>query len=65
MDPRQLRELGVRFVAITWPGDTVRARATVARKFEAEGERRVELAVWTENQDGKHTLDGTAVVGFP
>lgn len=65
IDPRQLRELGVRFVAITWPGDTVRARAKVARKYEEDGERRVELAIWTENQDGKHTLDGTAVVGFP
>jgi len=65
IDPRQVRELGVRFVAITWPGDTIRVRAKVARKFEDEGERRVELTVWTENQDGKHTLDGTAVVGFP
>ncbi len=65
IDPRQLRELGVRFVAITWPGDTIRARARVARKFEEDGERRVELAVWTENQDGEHTLDGSAVVGFP
>ncbi len=65
VDPRQVRKLGVRFAAITWPGDTVRARARVTRKFEEQGERRVELEVWTENQDGKRTLFGTAIVAFP
>ncbi|MFN7954477.1 MAG: MaoC family dehydratase [bacterium] len=64
-DPRQLRDLGVRFTALTWPGDTIRARARVARKYQEAGERRIELEVWTENQDGKHTLDGSAVIAFP
>ncbi len=65
VDPRQLRDFGVRFAAITWPRDTIRARARVARKYVEDGERRVELEVWTETQEGKHTLDGRAVIAFP
>ena len=65
VDPRQLRDFGVRFAAITWPGDTIRARARVVRKYLEDGERCVELEVWTENQEGKRTLDGRAVVSLP
>jgi hypothetical protein len=36
----------------------------VARKWEEDGQKLVELNVWTENAEGKKTTPGKAVVAF-
>ena len=53
-------EMGVRFKAPTYFGDTITARATVAEKLEAKRRVRMEC-VWT-NQDGKVVAVGHTVV---
>lgn len=61
--PREdIRKLGTRFVAITWIGDTITASGEVTEKFEAEGEKRLRLAIRCTNQKGEDTLVGEAVV---
>lgn len=59
-----IRELSVRFVAITRLGDEVRCDATVTDKFIHHGEPRVALALTARNQADEVKLTGTAVVSL-
>lgn len=56
----RLTRFGVRFVAQVWPGDTLTARATVQAIREEGGQRFVDLAVSTCNQDGAEVVRGEA-----
>jgi len=56
----RLTRYGVRFVKQVWPGDTLTARATVEAIREEGGERLVDLALTTVNQDGEPVLTGSA-----
>lgn len=60
-----LREFGVRFRAITWPGDVITCRGVVRRKRMEAGAHLVEVDVWAENQKGEKTVTGSAVVELP
>lgn len=60
-----LRALSTRFVAMAFPGDAITCRGVVTRKFEAGGEKLVELELSAFNQDGRQTLAGTARVALP
>jgi acyl dehydratase len=62
---QQLRQFGVRFVAITQVGDRITCRGTVLEKFEAQGERRVRLELSTMDEEGNVKLSGDAVVALP
>ena len=46
------------------PNQDIVCRGTVARKWEENGEKLVELTIWTENPEGKKTTPGKAVVAF-
>ena len=61
---RQLREYGVRFVAITQVGDAITCSGTVTELFEVNGERRARLSLQTTNQHGQVKLSGDAVVAI-
>lgn len=56
----RLRSFGVRFRRQVWPGDTLTAVATVRALREEGGERVVDLAVSTRNQDGEEVVAGSA-----
>lgn len=60
----KLREFGARFVSITQVHDLVTCSATIADRFEADGETRVKLSVVATAQDGRETLNGDAVVAL-
>ncbi|HWF00109.1 MAG TPA: MaoC family dehydratase [Caulobacteraceae bacterium] len=60
----QIREFGVRFVAITPVHARVRCTARVADKFETDGERRVRLSLDAHTDAGLHTLAGEAIVAL-
>lgn len=56
----RLTKFGVRFTAQVWPGDDLKATATVeAVRDEADG-KVVDLKVSTVNQDGAEVLSGYA-----
>jgi acyl dehydratase len=55
-----LRKFGVRFTNQVWPGDTLTGKAIVEAIREEKGERLVDLALETVNQDGKTVMTGNA-----
>jgi acyl dehydratase len=56
----RLTKYGVRFTAQVWPGDDLKATATVDALREEGGEHLVDLKVSTVNQDGAEVLSGYA-----
>jgi acyl dehydratase len=65
---RQLRDYGVRFVAITQVGEAITCSGTVTELFEVrvgdQLERRARLSLQTTNQHGQVKLTGDAVVAL-
>ena len=65
---RQLRDYGVRFVAITQVGEAITCSGTVTELFEVQVgdqvERRARLTLQTTNQHGQVKLTGDAVVAL-
>lgn len=65
---RQLRDYGVRFVAITQVGEAITCSGTVTELFEVrvgdQIERRARLSLQTTNQHGQVKLTGEAVVAL-
>jgi acyl dehydratase len=56
----RLTKYGVRFVSQVWPGDTLTATATVEAIREENGQKLVDVAIVTTNQDGKAVIEGNA-----
>jgi acyl dehydratase len=61
---QQLREYGVRFVAITQVGEVITCSGTVTELFEVDGERRARLNLQTTNAQGQLRLTGDAVIAL-
>ena len=60
--PTKVRRLGVRFKAVTHPGETVTCHAEVVGLREEGGRRVADLKVWAETRPGHVTVEGTATV---
>jgi len=56
----RLTEFGVRFTRQVFPGDTLKAKATVKELREEGGQNLVDLIVETVNQNGETVVSGTA-----
>jgi acyl dehydratase len=54
-----LRRFKVRFATRVWPGDTITCAGTITRKYEAEGEHRVDGEVQASNQKGEVAVTGS------
>jgi acyl dehydratase len=59
-----VRTLDGRFVAMAYPGDTITCSGVVAGKATQDGERRVELDLVAQNQDGVKLLTARATVAL-
>ncbi|MBU3654490.1 MAG: dehydratase [Limnohabitans sp.] len=59
-----LRDLNVRFAAMTQVGECITCEGEVTDKFEVAGERRVRLSISTRNEQGQVKLAGEAVVAL-
>jgi acyl dehydratase len=60
-----LRRFKVRFATRVWPGDTITCAGTITRKYEAEGERRVDGEVQAGNQKGEIAVTGFFTASLP
>ena len=60
-----LRSYKVRFTKQTWPGETLTTKITVAKKYDADGEHRVDLDCEVVNADGESKVSGVAVAALP
>ena len=61
----RIRKISCQYRGMDFPDREMVCRGTVKRKWEEEGEKLIELEVWTENDEGKRTTPGGAVVVFP
>jgi acyl dehydratase len=59
-----LRDVSVRFAAITQVGEHIRCTGEVTEVFEAGGEHRARLKLLTTNETGEIKLAGEAVVAL-
>jgi acyl dehydratase len=60
-----LRNYKVRFTKQTWPGEHLTARITIAKKYDEDGEHRVDLDCEVVNGDGEAKVSGVAVAALP
>jgi acyl dehydratase len=54
-----LRRYKVRFATRVWPGDRITCTGRVTRKYEADGERRIDGEVTATRQTGETAITGT------
>ena len=55
----------IRFTGQVWPGETIICRGKIAKKYEQEGDKRIECELSVVNANGDGKIDGTAVVSLP
>ena len=60
-----LRVFKVSFRSQVWPGDTITVGGKVTRKFEDNGEKRVEGEILATNQKGEPVIQGGFVAALP
>ncbi|MEX0665473.1 MAG: MaoC/PaaZ C-terminal domain-containing protein [Acidimicrobiia bacterium] len=60
-----LKRYQVRFTKQTWPGEKLTTKVTVAKKYDEDGEHRVDLECEVVNQDGEAKVSGVATAALP
>ncbi|MBI4202828.1 MAG: dehydratase [Chloroflexi bacterium] len=60
-----LKKIDVAYRGMDFPGDTVKCKGKVVKKYTRGRERLVDVEVWTENAKGEKTTPGTATVALP
>ncbi len=58
LGPENVRRTRVRWKQQVWPGDTLTFSGSIAKKYEENGERRVDLDLVCTNQDGAVAVQG-------
>ena len=58
----RIKRFGCSYRGMDVPNEDILCRGKVTKKYEENGERLVDLEVWTENPKGKRTTPGTATV---
>ncbi|RMF22748.1 MAG: hypothetical protein D6760_06820 [Deltaproteobacteria bacterium] len=61
----RIRKIACQYRGMDLPDKEMICRGRVVRKSDDGGERTVELQIWVENEEGKKTTPGSAVVVFP
>jgi acyl dehydratase len=60
-----LRSYKVRFTKQTWPGEELTTRITVAKKYDEDGEHRIDLECEVLNASGEAKVSGVAIAAIP
>ncbi len=58
----RIKRFGCSYRGMDVPNQDIMCRGKVVKKYEENGERLVDVQVWTENPEGKQTTPGTATV---
>ena len=61
----RLRAYKVRFATRVWPGDTITCQGKVTRRYEQDGEGRIDGEVAAVNQKGEIAVAGTFTAALP
>jgi acyl dehydratase len=65
LGPENVRTYGFQFREQVWPGDTLTCRGTVTKRYEEDGERRVDVELICARQTGGAAIKGTATFAIP
>lgn len=65
LGPENVRRTRVRWKEPVWPGDVLTLRAHVARAYEENGERKVDVQLVCTRQTGGVAVEGTATFVVP
>jgi acyl dehydratase len=60
-----LRLCKIRFTGQVWPGETIICRGRIVRKYEQDGEKRVDCELSVTNKEGESKISGSAVIALP
>ncbi|HYR95080.1 MAG TPA: MaoC/PaaZ C-terminal domain-containing protein [Candidatus Binatus sp.] len=60
-----LRRFKVRFATRVWPGDTITCKGKVTKKYEHDGEKRIDGEVVALNQKGELAVTGSFSAALP
>ena len=60
-----LRRYQVRFATRVWPGDTITCQGRVTKRYQADGEDRIDGEVAATNQKGEACVTGTFTAALP
>ena len=60
----RIKKLSCQYRGMDFPDKEMICGGAVTRKYEEDGEKLVELELWTKNEDGKNTTPGSAVVAL-
>jgi acyl dehydratase len=63
--PENLRRYKVRFASRVWPGDTITCKGRVTRKYEENGERRIDGELVALRQTGEVAVTGSFSAALP
>ncbi|GAB4326097.1 MAG: hypothetical protein Kow0010_09030 [Dehalococcoidia bacterium] len=61
----RIKRFGCSYRGMDYPDQDIICKGVVTRKYEQDGEKLVDLEIWTENPEGKKTTPGTATVRLP
>ena len=61
----RIEKYGCSYRGMDYPNEDILCKGVVTRKYEKNGEKLVDLEVWTENPKGQKTTPGTATVCLP
>ena len=60
-----LKRLSCQYRGMDRPGGPITAKGAVTRKYQQDGEHRVDCTIWLENAQGEKTTPGAATVSLP
>ncbi len=61
----RIKKFACSYRGMDYPNEEMTCRGIVKKKYEANGEKLVDLEIWTENPQGQKTTPGTATVRLP
>ena len=60
-----IKKVGCSYRGMDFPDQDIQCKGIVTRKYEENGEKLVDLEIWTENPQGQRTSPGVATVQLP
>ena len=61
----RIKSYGCSYRGMDFPNEDIVCKGVVTKKYEKDGEKLVDLEIWTENPKGQKTTPGTATVKLP
>lgn len=63
-DHMKISHLTATFQKLIWPGDLLTSKGLISKRYTEDGKHKIDLDLWTENQNQDVVLKGTATCIF-